>query len=252
MKKIVINKKDLIFWGDHHEGIHHFAAKARGFNYKDCAIIQCGDMGIGFESEDEENKLFDLAENILKSLNIDLYVLRGNHDNPSYFKETNQIRPSITLLEDYQVLSHNDKNILCIGGGLSVDRKGRIRDVSYWVDEIPIFNRESVLEALKIGHMDIIATHDCPEEGFMLNKTWKKDNFLGWAKYDPGLAASTKQVRETLSNVLKELNKNNCYPEKWIHAHYHLFNEVLHKDENDKEIFIKCLNVNEQYKLEYE
>ena len=86
--------------------------------------IQVGDFGIGFdEIEKEVDKLMRL-NNRLVEYNSDLFIIRGNHDNPMWFNENDfkDIKEQLTnifFVPDYTVLNLDGENHLFIGGLVS-------------------------------------------------------------------------------------------------------------------------------------
>ena len=92
----------------------------------DAYIIQVGDFGVGFYRENYYKFEFQLLNKELEKSNCHLYVIRGNHDDPSWFKETHNPfgYKNITLLQDYSELNLLGKSILLVGGAISIeDRK---------------------------------------------------------------------------------------------------------------------------------
>jgi metallophosphoesterase superfamily enzyme len=53
---------------------------------KDVVYIQVGDFGIGYNLKYEKEKLRELNL-LLEERYSELYVIRGNHDDPSFFTE---------------------------------------------------------------------------------------------------------------------------------------------------------------------
>ena len=82
----------IIFLGDHHGAWNELFYLIDKNKIKDCHIISVGDLGIGFKSKKEyEYSLSEKLNNEFKEKNINFYGIRGNHDNPSYFKGENRI-----------------------------------------------------------------------------------------------------------------------------------------------------------------
>ena len=131
--------------------ITHFAEQ-----HPDSLIIQVGDFGIGFKHPiEEEHKLDKLAKK-LSEAKCELFVIRGNHDDPSYFDNT-CTGGAVTLLADYSTMELIDgRSVQLIGGGISVDRSERIPGKSWWSGEGVIFHPDS------IKPVDILVTHVCP------------------------------------------------------------------------------------------
>src|ERR1700753_1506161 len=95
-----------------------------GKNDEVAYIIQCGDFGIGFHpTTDEEN--LHLLNKFLKRRNIIMIVIRGNHDDPSFFTGTH-IFSNLKLVSDYSTMDIYGIKYLFVGGAISIDRKPRL------------------------------------------------------------------------------------------------------------------------------
>jgi calcineurin-like phosphoesterase family protein len=70
-----------------------------------------------------------MLENLNKFLHekdIFMIAIRGNHDNPEYFKGDYKFT-NLHLVPDYTVLKLEGQNFLFIGWSISIDRKPRIQ-----------------------------------------------------------------------------------------------------------------------------
>ena len=130
--------KNYIFIGDPH-GIDAIQDILKHFT-KDVPdntiMFFCGDIGLGFNSIEKESKALDNCNNIAKKHNYHLILVRGNHDNPNLYVSDSPLNKSnITVIEDYTLVNTFDKNVLCIGGAISIDRSRRTEGKSYWKNE---------------------------------------------------------------------------------------------------------------------
>lgn len=168
-------------------------------------FIIAGDCGIGFDNSLEDLYTRNLKTKLEESENT-LLCMRGNHDNPKYFKDGNLIDlPHLKTLPDYTHLSWGRRKICVIGGGVSVDKEWRLsqKKTCWWPDE-----RIEKTQELLSNHEDIIISHMAPlcvgpvlfREDWVSHEVW----------------ASEKSDREYLSTVLKETR-----PGLWIFGHYH-------------------------------
>lgn len=99
--------------------------------------ILLGDIGFGFYKLSVFLKRLDKA--IPKGANV--YFIRGNHDNPDYWKLEQQevikkIISRFTMVQDYDALVIGGKTFVCVGGGISIDRHFRDEGKSYWSGEV--------------------------------------------------------------------------------------------------------------------
>lgn len=204
-------------------------------NISDAYIIQVGDFGVGFYKENYyKTELTSLNER-LENANCHLYAIRGNHDNPDWFKETNNPfeLKNITLLQDYAELNLLGKSILLVGGAVSIDRKFREEGKSYWHDETFKLKLEHEFP-YKDRQYDVVVTHTRPGvcgafKGF--------NNIKSWCDEDPDLKNDLIEESQLL-DYLYEHTK----PKHWVYGHFHESNIISHENTN-----FRCLDIDELY-----
>lgn len=144
---------DIYLLGDIHGDFRATFRDIESNDITDSTIICVGDLGAGFLNYDEawlkmNARKFD--ERGIKFLSI-----RGNHDNPAFFKGQTYM-DCFTLLRDYTYADVNGEIWLFVGGAKSVDRIDRVPGFSYWEDEG--FN----LQIAKVTPCDVLITHSGP------------------------------------------------------------------------------------------
>ena len=105
-------------------------------------LIHVGDFGLGFQEISRDIKNLLLMDEMLLETNNKLYVVRGNHDCPIFWDKSKGLNlpkfQKLFLVEDYSVYTIEDKQVLFVGGGISIDRTIRKDDKPYatwWKDE---------------------------------------------------------------------------------------------------------------------
>ena len=205
----------IVFMGDHHGAWRSLLYTIERRNLSNCLLISVGDCGIGFEPEDYTIELVTKLNNKFKQRNIYFKAIRGNHDNPSYFKKGRIIELSnFELLEDYSIIKNNGAVIQLIGGAISTDRTGRKEGTSYWQDEGIVFNEELCKE------VDILVTHTAPSycfpQGF-------NEIVHRWAEQDKTLLDELTAERGIMDKIL-----NICRPKLHLYGHFHSsYNEEI-------------------------
>lgn len=204
----------MIYIGDVHGKIYLLTEKIKYIYNKN--FICLGDFGIGFT-----NINLDLLNNILKQNKNFLYIIRGNHDNPEYFNNK-WFSSNIKFVKDYTILNLENKKILCIGGGTSIDKKRRIVNFSYWENENIIYNEEKI-KKLKKYKFDVLCTHvPCPDIFF----NPQGDKIVeDWAGNDIELQKTLEEEKNILRKIKSQIN---FYV--WISGHFHI-NQTI-KNEN--------------------
>lgn len=230
-------KNQIILLGDIHGQFSRVSYDLKRLNIENAYVIQCGDFGVGFHKTNYYKTELGKLDEVLKAKNIHLYACRGNHDSPDYFKQTNNPFDlnNITLLQDYSELELLGKSILLVGGAVSVDRRFRIPDKSWWSDEEFILKLEHEFP-YKDRQYDIVVTHTRPAvcgafKGF--------DNIKYWCDQDYDLKNDLIEEGQKL-NYLYE----NTKPGLWVYGHFH--ESTITQYEKTE---FRCLNIDEYWSV---
>lgn len=241
----VYNKKYLL--GDIHGSWSIIARHIAHNDEKNIAYIQVGDFGIGFYGIDEEHNRLKQLNSILNDNESDLYVMRGNHDDPAWFKDDGNNKISdiklglnrIVFVSDYTVINIDGENILFVGGAISIDRIPRRKDDSWFVDEEFFLDREK-LQSLE--GIDRVVTHTCPD--FCEPRSFGPLVYE-YASKDKSLIKELKDEREILTEMANILMLNGKNKTKgWYYGHFHRNHRFLH---NNMEFV--CLGIDEFMQL---
>jgi len=220
MKKLnplhIIDVSNIIFVGDTHGKFRELGFLIhKKHKITNSVFFALGDNGLGFEKDEFYNYELNRLSGIFGKGNNHLFFIRGNHDNPAYYTEIKHYGDNITILPDYSVVNVENKNILVIGGAISIDRMKRISGRSYWYDEKVKFD-EKKLQTFK--DINIIATHTSPDFCFPFSKA----NIQNWLLMDGSLNQELNEERETMSKIFNILNDNkNNIITHWIYGHFH-------------------------------
>lgn len=225
----------MIFLGDIHGDFNQIAYICyRDEEKTPKTIIQIGDFGAGFSEE----FWFDITylNQILKEHNTQLYVVRGNHDNPTYF-DGNFSLSNITFLADYSVITIEGKNILCVGGAVSIDRNVRKENVSWWVNEIFEWAPEKIKS---LSNIDIVVTHTAPSFCY---PTKFNQLVYNYSYYDDNLLDDLIKERTLLDLLYNNLIQNNKITH-WVYGHFHTNRSELIND-----VSFHLLSINQTFEL---
>lgn len=217
--------------GDIHGEFNLLKNKIR--NLENSLIILAGDCGLGFHKEGHYKDIFQDFNRIMTKNNSYLIMIRGNHDDPSYFETGKVNTKRVLAIPDYSVIELDDTNILCIGGAISIDRIYRLNKEEerkrtysksannklYWSNEFPIYN-EQLLEEIVINYGDsveYVITHTTPSFAPKLDKSGISE----WMKYDEKLSIDLYNERGVFDKVYHYLLMNNVKIKKWFYGHFH-------------------------------
>lgn len=201
--------KPILFLGDNHGEWNTLFALIDSKSIADCYIISVGDLGIGFKYKKEyEYSQSEKLSDFFKEKNINFFGIRGNHDNPVFFKGKDRIcLENFELIADYSVFEYKSKLIQFIGGAISIDRSGRKQGVSYWENECVVFNKEACQK------VDILVTHTAPSWCFPQQFN---EMVYGWAREDAYLLEDLTDERHVMDAIFKI-----CNPKQHFYGHFH-------------------------------
>jgi predicted phosphodiesterase len=221
--KIPEKYKDLYVVGDIHGEFKELVyVLTQRYQIKDAVVIVAGDCGFGFEKPSHYLGLYEgKLEKRLKNSNIMILCVRGNHDDPEYYN--GELRPDweyLKCLPDYSSLWWGSREILVVGGAVSVDQDWRIQENAiqerlgsskrvWWPSEIPLELGDLGIQKLP-GHVFMVVSHDAP------------------ISMMPVLARDTVNVRtgdlfESILESREYLEKIlwRCKPDRWYYGHHH-------------------------------
>lgn len=149
--------------------------------------------------------------------------IRGNHDKPSYFTNTEpefdaNDYPDIWFAGEWQIFKTKFGNILCQGGAVSVDRYYRKENVTWWSDErITYADYDAIMKKFPDDiKIDIIATHTAPAS---FKPSFNKAQQMRWDY--PGIIAACDEERKYLDEFMKYLENIGKLPKYWFYGHFH-------------------------------
>lgn len=224
---MIENIKYLSVCGDIHGSLANLVYKiVVERDYKDTAVIICGDFGAGFININYE---YQNVKNRLEKNNVVLYALRGNHDDPKYFeKEETYSKDRLIFMEDYKVYDIAGYKVLPIGGACSTDitSSKRVEGRDYWKDEDV---KRIDFKTLPVN-VDVIVSHEAPDifDPVSSESTLKEIFNTKEDEYENIL-----NCRKYLTEIAYRVKTNY-----WFYGHYHKSYSGTFKN-----ILWKCLGV---------
>lgn len=230
------NKEILILCGDIHGELPQLIHKSVcDLKLKNAHIIVLGDFGVGFDNKIHHD--YERYQNKLIDNNITIYALRGNHDDPEYFRNPDKYNyPRLKFLEDHKIYNICGREIYIIGGANSVDvawrreenlqlaARGKNRRV-WWEDEDIVQIKEENLPR----RVDIILSHEAPLTFLPISTRFDElpeDQYL-----------KILNSRKYLDTVLKHI-----VSDYWFYGHHHTsvtgtYGKLLYRCLNIMEFF---------------
>lgn len=153
----------------------------------------------------------DELESYLASIDKMLLFIDGNHEHhlelnalPLDEHGLRPVREHIVHVPRGALFLVNDKRFVGLGGAYSIDRPFRIKDYSWFTEEIITY--DDVLRASAHGHAHVLLTHEAPEA------PWLSSSLSA-----VGHVISSEQ-RRFVDDVRRALN-----PRILVHGHHHRF-----------------------------
>ena len=251
MKKYVYSEaKEVVVCGDIHGAFETLIYKACvQYSMTDTVIIVAGDCGFGFERPNYYTTLYNRLAGRLSKANNWVVFVRGNHDDPSYFNEEKVNYERFRCVPDYSVINVCGRNILCVGGAVSIDRKYRraanvrleLKEVAcYWPDGLPVFDLSIIETISESCSIDTVVTHTAPSFCPLRDK----HGVRFWLLQDPELSDDLDKERDIMNQIYYELIK---YKHPLEHCYYGHFHESA--TTNIDNIIFKMLYIEEMCEL---
>lgn len=219
--------KNIVVCGDIHGAFNAliFLSCIR-YQMTDTLIIVAGDCGFGFEEPGYYDSVYKRNASRLSQANNWVVMVRGNHDDPVFFREERISHERFRCVPDYSVIQVCDHTILCVGGAVSIDRayrktgeSGFLRPdiASYWVDEMPVFNELALDEISQNFKIDTVITHTAPSFCELSDKA----GLAPWATMDPEIPADCGRERKTMDQIHAYLKSSGHPLSRWYYGHFH-------------------------------
>ena len=236
------DKEKLITIGDIHGELNVIQEMAcrrpRDNEWNNAVVIVCGDVGLGFRDFDMHR--LENVDKMFGEINSVLILVRGNHDDPSFYGKGKIKLNNVIAVEDYSIVNTANFSTILIGGATSVDRMWRLQEEAkrnkykspqskhlakfYWEDERVVFDYEKLKKALEAnGKIDSVVTHTVVS----FAPPFAKDAALSWFRIDKTLKDDLDAERKTMDQIYQCLTLDfNQTLRFWAYGHFHTSNRT--------------------------
>ena len=230
--------QNVVVSGDIHGDFNQLVFKlCVQYHMKDTVLIVAGDCGFGFEKKEYYDQMTRHNAKRMNEANNWIVFVRGNHDNPLYFDGKQFNHKRFIAVPDYTILLACKHTILCVGGGISIDRRYRIEEWKkycskhrintasedlisknfYWPNEAPIYNEEILTLINKQYAIDTVITHTAPNFCELTNK----NGLLAFAVLDQNLLKDVEEERSIMTKLYDRLIYDAHPLKHWYYGHFH-------------------------------
>lgn len=238
----------LFFCGDIHGEYSSLVYNLTKQQIRNAIVVVAGDCGLGFDEWKAYDLKFNILHDELEQLNTLILLVRGNHDDPRWFREKLIDYTYVRALPDYTVVGTNGHQVLCVGGAVSLDRQFRISSMKYyedlgknvskiyWEDEPMYFDEETLkmLDAQSVK-IDTIVTHAAPS---FYPLPFDKD-YEHYCANDNSLDDEVRSERERISRLYDYLISHHHPVRNWFFGHYHKSGHYLYNETKLRMLDIK-------------
>ncbi len=154
--------------------------------------------------------------------------MRGNHSDPACFESSKLDFERMKCIPDYSVVRVMGRNVLCVGGAISVDRQAHLETMMlnkrwrlpvrplYWKNELPVFDEKALSEFAANGiAIDYVVPHTCPSFCYPHSKRGIEE----WLVRDVCLAADLLAERAVMNKLYERLLTDKHSLKEWYYAH---------------------------------
>ncbi len=223
--------KGVVVSGDIHGEFNQLVDKCCvHYGITDSVIIVAGDCGFGFAKPNYYEGVYQRNKARLAKSNNYLLMVRGNHDNPAYFSQKAVQHKRFMTLPDYSIVKACGHTVLCIGGGISIDRVDRMNSRYfnpapegpfdknvYWQDEPVVYDERLLSEVAEKYRVDTVISHTAPS----FCEPTTKEGIEYYAAMDPKLFEDIDKERQTMDDIHSCLKASGHPLSNWLYGHFH-------------------------------
>lgn len=185
-------------------------------------VFQLGDFGLGWPGAGEQ--FLGWVEAHCALLDIDLYVVPGNHENWEFINSLPFENGRCWLTQHVCVMERNarfeidGRSFLALGGAPSIDYPDRRVGFSWWPDEA--LTLRDVERTVAEGYADIMLTHDAPDGGTKkVQRIVDNPNYSFWTRQGLAYAAEGRELMNIAFAGVR--------PKVFAHGHFHVADEAV-------------------------
>lgn len=220
-------------------------------------FIQVGDFGLGFDGHDNDMRSIETIADVLSETDSQMYILRGNHDNPWFWEQYRVLFDRIHFVREYEWRTIGGAVCCFYGGAISIDRTYRTREYRnkgrelYWASEAVEIHpdHDTSLLVNRPPHIDMIVTHDVPHKPFSRYDA-NSSAVLDWASGDKELLRDIRQHQTSIDGFratvldIYQSSGQDYYP-TWYHGHYHESYDTPKQESDDTFYHLRGLGIDE-------
>lgn len=172
--------------------------------------ILMGGIGISRAKETYLSKSLKVIDDLLMKENSYLIIVHGENDDLDLAREICAKLGNIFVADPYEMILTNKGNILCIGGGVQIDKNWRKNNGIETVNHCPIFDEEGLSMAIEGDNVDYVISPLAPT--FIVSPPNKSNP---WLAEDEELFKETMQASLAIDKNYVALLERMILPKAW-------------------------------------
>lgn len=199
-------------------------------NIQDCDLVSLGNNNIGGNPLTDPGFLGKI-NHICKTRNIRLYIIRGSHDDPSFWNRGYNFS-NLYLTSDYtDAVFPNGISVLFVGGGISINRMCHTEGIDCWKGENTIYRKTDC-------PFNVLLSHDAPSYfNISLDSLWSS-KYVSWIIQDENLLEDLSKQRKIIDRIVENIEPmyifSGCYDNNSKEEH----NKINYQCVASKELFV--------------
>lgn len=199
-------------------------------------IIFNGDCGFMDRSLDDVIEALEKYNSIFSKKNIHVFFIRGGEEDPSWFNGGKVLLSNIKCVEDYSLIVTKYVNVLCIGGGVPINKiwaeAKKNDDASLFEQSLPFYDEAKLSDTVSAHYPHVVMM---PTQPTFISPYVASLSDSNWLKDKDGLIESIWKSRLVADKIYSFLI-NDCasLPFAWLYqandkalSRYGITNSIL-------------------------
>jgi hypothetical protein len=186
----------------------------KGFLKPGDTIFHLGDNGMMDFHPLKLDSYYRKCVRLMEELELSLHIIRGNHDDPSFYKDYKNTSDKVTICRDHMLMEIDEVTFRCVGGAASIDREYRYVGKDWFFEEMPTEADGPDTP----NPCDVVIAHALPGRVRRhFDPLIPRSDFVNKLLNSPVVQLDVLREGEVLETSWKKYQ-----PKLWVCGHYHI------------------------------